>query len=513
MKGTHMFKQLLAMALGAAVIFSTGCAAAGSSSGSAKKKDLVIGLEADAATMIANTAADAATDTQIRNIYDPLITRDAKTGELKPCLATAWKSLDENTWDFTLRQGVKFQNGDPFNAQAVKFSIEYILNKANQSYYLSRWTMVKEVNIISDYEVQVVTSTPAATFPRRVAEDLLILDPTYVNKVGVAEAAKTPVGTGAYKFSEWKRGQYLKLTANENYWGGKPSIQNVEFRYIPEFSSRLASFLNGEIDLFNNVPVDSINQIKNSSNAKIAEVGSARVDYLALNTFSKGPMQNEQVRQAMNYAIDVDGLLKNVLNGYGNRITGPLAKNNTEYASTPAYPYDPDKAVSLLKQAGYDPAKMTLTLDSPNGRYPMDKQVAQAVAAQLQKIGIHVDVHVNEWATQLSKIRQRQAGDIFLLGWGPAFDAQTTIQNLFTKDAPYSSFYDPEVESAITTADQTFNGTQRKADFAQIQQTLVQKAAWVPLWQQQNVYAVNKNLKFTPRADETMPVFDMSWSK
>lgn len=490
----------------------SACSSGGSSGDQNKNKQLVIGIPSDAATLLADTAVDSATDVQVRNIYDPLIKRDV-SGNFKPWLAKSWRAVNDHTWEFNLRKNVKFQNGKPFNADSVKGSIEYILNKSNKSGYLSRWAAVKQVKVINDYKVQIITSTPYPTFLHRVADDLLIMEPNYLKKAGLKKAATKPVGTGPYQVQQWSRNQSLKLKANNQYWAGKPKIQKAEFRYIPEFSSRLSSFMNSEVDLFDNVPVDSVKQIKGSANGKIEQAKTARVNYIAFNTFKKSPIQNQKVRQALNYAVNVPDLLKTQLNGYGVRITGPLAANNQDYVQTSGYAYDPDKAIQLLKKAGYDPKQLKLTLDTPSGRYPMDKEVAQAVAAQLAKIGVTVNVKVNEWQSYLSKIMKHQEGDLFLLGWGPSFEGQTTIQNLFTKAAPFSSFYDPQVESNINKALPLFNEKARKAAYGEIQKQLVEKAAWIPLWEQENIYAVNKNLNFTPRVDETIQIFNMSWKK
>jgi peptide/nickel transport system substrate-binding protein len=499
------------------MVFSTACSqkSAGidsnSSNGGSKKEDVVIGIEADAATLLANTDVNYVTDVQIRNMYDPLIIRDPASGEFKPNLATEWKNIDENTWELTLRKGVKFQNGATFNAEAVKFNIDYILDKKNNSFYRSRWADVKEVKVLDDYKVQIITIKPFPSLIGQIADDLLIMEPGHVKDVGLEEAAKTPVGTGPYKFKEWVRDDHLTLEANNDYWKGKPSIKKVTFRYIPEFSSRLSSFLSGEINLFKNVPVDSVDKVKNDPNSKIESVGSSRINYLALNNLHKGPLQDKRVRQAINYAVDVDELLKTVLNGNGTKMTGPLSKINADYVETADYGYDPDKAVKLLKDAGYKPEDLKLTLDTPSGRYPMDSQVAQAIAAQLKRIGITVNVHVNEWGNHLAKIRQREMGDMYILGWGPAFEAQSTVQNLFMKDAPYSGFYDKNVEKVINAAIPIFDQAKRKEAFKNIQNLLVEEAAWVPLWQQADIYAVNKGLKFTPRVDESMQAFEMSW--
>lgn len=476
-----------------------------------KKTDLVIAMEADAATLLANTDVNYTTDVQIRNIYEPLMERDAITSEIIPALATEWKNIDEYTWEIALREGVKFHNGVVFNAEAVKYNIDYILDEKNNSFYRSRWVDVKEVKVVDDYNVQIITSKPFPTLIQRITEDLLIMEPGYVKEVGLEEAAKKPVGSGPYKVKDWLRDEHLKLEANEDYWNGTPSIKNVTFRYIPEFSSRLSAFLSGEIDLIKNIPVDSVANVENDPNSKVESIGSSRINYLALNTFYDGPLQDKRVRQAINYAIDVDELLSSVLNGYGTKMTGPLSKINADYTETKDYGYDPDKAVELLKEAGYETNELELTLDTPIGRYPMDSQVAQAIAAQLQKIGIKTNVQVNEWGNHLAKIRQREMKDMFILGWGPAFEAQSTIENLFTEVAPYSGFYQPEVEKMIMEAIPIYDEAARNKAFVDIQHRLVDEAAWVPLWQQADLYAVKKGLNFQPRVDEKIMVFDMSW--
>ncbi len=476
-----------------------------------KKDSLVIAFESDAGTLIANSDVNYVTDAQIRNIYDPLIDRNGETGEFVPVLAEEWENIDELTWRLKLKEGVKFHNGADFNADAVKFSIDYILDEANQSFYRSRWVNVKEVTVVSPTEIEISTSQPFPSLIQRIAEDLLIMEPGYFKEAGPEVAAKKPVGTGAYKFVEWSRDNYLKLEAYEDYWKGTPEIKNLEFRYIPEFSSRLSAFLSGEVDLFKNIPVDSVDKVKSDQNSKVEEVASSRINYLALNTFADGPLKEEKVRQALNYAIDTDELLESVLNGHGTKMTGPLSKINTEYSETEGYGYDPEKAKALLEEAGYKPEELNLTLDTPNGRYPMDSQVAQAIAAQLQRIGVKVNVQVNEWGAHLEKIRNREMKDMFILGWGPAFDAQSTIENLFTEAAPYSSFYDKEIESEIYKTNALFDEKERFDGYAELQKKLVEKAAWVPLWQQADLYAVRKDLNFNARVDEKIQAFEMSW--
>ncbi|GGG24389.1 ABC transporter substrate-binding protein [Lysinibacillus alkalisoli] len=507
----------LAVLLVLMVMALVGCTKGTSESGGdtapqgESKDKVIIGFEADAGTLMANTDVNYATDAQIRNIYDPLIGRDADTGEYIPVLAESWASVDEHTWRIKLKDNVKFHNDKMFNAEAVKFSIDYMLDEKNNSFYRSRWENIKEVKVLSDTEVEITTKEPFPGLIERITVDLLIMEPSYVKEVGNEEAGKKPIGTGAYKFEEWSRDNYLKLVAFDDYWQGAPKIKAIEFRYIPEFSSRLSTFLSGEIDLFKNVPVDSVEKVKAGDNAKIEEVASSRINYLALNTFYDGPLQDVKVRQAINYAVNVDELLESVLNGHGTKMTGPLSQLNMNYTETKDYGYNEEKAVALLKEAGYKPEDIILTLDTPSGRYPMDVQIAQGIAAQLQRVGIKVDVKVNEWGTHLEKIRNREMGDMYILGWGPAFEPQSTVVDLFTKEAPYSGFYDEAVQAKIFKTVETFDDDERREGYNELQHTLVEQASWVPLWQQADLYAVKKDLNFKPRVDEEISAFYMSW--
>lgn len=503
------------------VMFLTACTdgtnvdgqnSSGSSNSNAEdgesKGPLVIGFEADATTLMANHDVNYTTDTLVRNIYDPLIDRAGESGEFVPVLAEEWENVDETTWRLKLKEGVKFHNGADFNANSVKYSIDYILNEETGSFYRSRWSNIEEVVVLSDYEVEIRTAIPFPSLIQRIAEDLLIIEPGYVEEVGIEQASREPIGTGAYTFVEWSRDNHLKLKAFEDYWLGKPEIEEVEFRIIPEFSARMSAFMSGEIHLFKNIPVDSVSQFAED---EIGQVSSSRINYLALSNLVDGPLKDVRVRQAINHAIDADELLETILSGYGTRITGPLSQINADYVATEDYPFDPDRAVQLIEEAGYKPEDITLTLETPSGRYPMDSHVAQAIASQLQAIGINVKVQVNEWGKHLEKIQKREIGDMFILGWGPAFDGQSTIENLFTLEAPYSSFYHEEIEAKIMATNQLFDQGERQEGYAEIQQDLVEQAAWVPLWQQADLYAINSSLQFSPRVDEKMNAFEMSW--
>src|SRR5216117_3519444 len=407
----------------------------------ARTKEVVIGLGAEPRTMLAVTIVDWTTNTQLEHIYDRLLDRDARTLKPKPMLATGWRIVNDTAWEFTLRQGVRFHNGEPFNAESVKATVEYLQNPANKSHYAAYWKLVKEVQIINHHTVQFVTEKPwPSLIDRAASTDFLVLPVKALRELGPAKLAEKPIGTGPFKFVDWKRDERLVLERNPDYWQGPADVSRVTFRFIPEFSSRLAALLSGEIDIMKDVPPHTVDAVEKSGRARLRATVSSRINYLALVNLKPGPMQDVRVRRAMNHAVDVEELIKQVLKGHATRMCGPLAPANVDYAPVDCYKHDPARAQALFKEGGVDPAKLQLTLDTPSGRYPLDKDVSLAIAAQLQRLQIKTNVVVNEWGTHLDKIKNRNTGEMFFLGWGPALHGQGTMQPLFLADQTYSSY-------------------------------------------------------------------------
>src|SRR5205814_3440272 len=205
-------------------------------------------------------------------------------------------------------------------------------------------------------------------------------------------------------------------------------------------STAMASRPSGEMAMRKCVQPSAAVAVDRSGRAKVPATVASRINCLALVTLKPGPMQDVRARRAMNHAVNVDELIQQVLRGRATRMCGPLAAANVDYAPVACYAYDPARAQALFKEAGIDPARLQLKLDTPSGRYPLDKDVSQAIAVQLQRLGIKVDVVVNEWGTHLDKIKNRNTGDLFFLGWGPALNGQGTIQPLFLHDQTYASY-------------------------------------------------------------------------
>jgi peptide/nickel transport system substrate-binding protein len=511
------FKRVAAVVLALMLMVLAGCSGSktespqgGSSVPAAKEqKPLVIALGADTRTLTPMKIVDQTSNQMLSQIYDYFLVRDPKTYQVAPNLAESYKVVDDLTWEFKLRKGIKFHDGEEFNAESIKATILAIQDAKFETQYKARFEMVKEILTPDPYTVILKTDKPSPILLLRLTE-LMPMPPAVIKEKGADALQQNPIGVGPFKFVKHVKDENLQLEANPDYWAGKPQVQKVTFKPIPEFSTRLSALLAGEVDIIQSVPTHAVDQVNNSGNAKVVSVPSSRVNYVALNNLkADSPFKDVRVRQAMNYAIDVDSIIKFVLDGKATRMPGALSEINPEVnKSLKPYPFDVNKAKQLLSEAGVDPTKLTLTLDAPQGRYPMDKEFTEAIATQLTKnLGIKVNVVFNEWGTHLDKIVKRTVGDMFVLGWGPAFDAEGTIGDLFVHDRTYSGFGDADLEKLINAARPIVDPAKRQAAWDKVQEETYKSAGWIFLWQQHDLYGVSNRVEFSPRADERIDVF------
>src|SRR5262245_44769175 len=478
----------------------------------ARTKEVIVGFGAEPRTMLAVTIVDWTTNNMLEHIYDRMLDRDPKTFKPRPMLATEWKIVNDTTWEFKLRKGVKFHNGEPFTAASVKATIDYALDPANKTHYTASayWGLVKEVQVVDDFTVRFVTKQPWPNLVDSAASNgALMMPPKALKELGPVKFAERPIGTGPFKFVEWKRDERLVLERNPDYWQGPADVSRVTFRFIPEFSARMAALLSGEIDIMKDVPPHAVEAVDRSGRARVRTAVSSRINYLALVNLKPGPMQDVRVRRAMNHAVDVDELIKQVLKGRATRMCGPMAPANVYYAPADCYAHDPARVLALFKDAGIDPKTLSLTLDTPSGRYPLDKDVSLAIAAQLQRLGIKTNVVVNEWGTHLDKIKNRNTGDMFFLGWGPALYGQATTQPLFLADQTYSSYgNNAALNDKIARASTLMDPKARADAYAELQRLIRDEAPWVFLWQQHDLYGVASSIEWSPRADEKVWMYE-----
>ena len=474
---------------------------------------LTISQGADTDTMSPITTAVTPSSNVFNQIFDALA-HHTPDGKLVPELATSWKQTAPDRWEFKLRHNVVFSNGDPFTSADVKFTVEKVQDPAFKSQKLDRVKMIKEVLTPDPYTVVYVTKNPSAIMPGRPF-DLRIVDGKYWKEHGDAYMIDHPVGTGPYMLKEWRKDDHATLVANPKYWGPAPAIKTVIFKPIPEAASRAAALQTGETDIITNVPPQNADQIANGKLTKLGTVRSDRVLFIAFNTQKPGPQDNVYFRQALNYAVDVDGIVKTVLRGHGYPLrNGPLPPGFVGYDSKiPSYTYDPAKAKELLKKSGVT-LPMNITLWSPSGRYNADKQIAEAVAGQLQQVGVNATVQTQEWTNYVGAISHKNLEPFYELGWGnDTFDADGTLLPLFTTDYPISTWGTPESDKLITQAAFETNPAQRNATYAKVLNIIHEQAPWLFLFEYQDLYGINKRVNWQPRTDELIFCKDITWAK
>jgi peptide/nickel transport system substrate-binding protein len=454
------------------------------------------------------------------HLYDTLMDRDPKTYKPSPGLATSLRNVNALTWELKLRTGVKFHNGEPFNAEAVKFTIDRVLDPATKSVTRGNFTWIKEVKVVDENTVQLITAKPFPAAPEFLTL-AYIVPPKYLKSVGDEEFSRKPVGTGPYKFVEWKKAEHLIVEANEAYWRdspkGMPKIKTIVFRTIPETTTQIAELLSGGVDIIRNVPPDQIAVVKDSPNARISATKILRVNSLLLDNAGRAsntPLTNQKVREAIAYAINVDEMLKTILGGYAERTaTGVNPLHFGFDGSIKPYPYDPERAKKLLAEAGY-PKGFEITLNTYSGTITSMDQMADAVTGYLAKVGIKVKRrHIEDVGMWTTSGKEGKLEGIQYYSWGSnsIFDADAILYALTYSKEPLSYTKDAALDQLLDEGRTQIDPKKRQEAYAKAQELIHEKFYWIPINVQYTIEGVNKKLNYEAGSDEMMRVYSASW--
>ena len=349
------------------------------------------------------------------SMFDSLVGRDAEN-RIVPQLAESWRFVDDVTLQLKLRKGVVFHDGEPFNAEAVRFTFLRVLDPEQKSPNRANVAEITRIDVVDDYTVNLITRQPYAPLVNRLI-DFAIVPPKYVQEKGNQGIALKPVGTGPYRFVELIKDDRMVVEAFDRHWRGAPKIKRIIYKPIPEPFTRAAALRNNEVDLVTTMPPSLARELEKAPSIRVQRVPSTWIIYLGLNALKK-PLSDVRVRQALNYATDVDAVIKTVLEGNGRRLDGPLTPQMFGYdASVKGYTPDPAKARRLLSEAGY-PDGLEIVLDSSAGRYQGDKEIAEALGGQWQKAGFKPKVQVAEWGAYFKRYLGKQFQDAYLLSAG-----------------------------------------------------------------------------------------------
>jgi len=482
---------LVGLCVGALLVSSCGGLSSSDDSG-AESEVLRIGMASDAQSLDPPNFVLAGDFTRDNLVYDTLI-KLTNDGKFEPSLATSWKQVSPTVWDFTLRDGVKFQDGTAFDSAAVKKSLERAETQAQGKGFLS---VIKEVQTPDPLTARIVLSQPFSSILNNLTVPVAsIISPKALDDMTPKQLAQHPVGTGPFTFVSWVPDTKMTFKANPDYWGTKPKLKKVEFIPIPEDSTRFSALQAGDVDVIENPPPDQVDTLKSSSDFYPIIEPKARPIFLGFNLKT---VPNPLIRKAVAHAIDRDAIVKDVLEGVGNPADEGLVSPEFLKNDPPIkVDYDPAESKKLLAQAGNPHPTLTLTL--PSARYLKDKEIGEVVQQQLAKVGIKLKLDVQEAGTWYQSLLDHKT-QMYYLGWGMSSgDPGDMLLRVFRSDAVnnMSQLKSPEIDKEIDSlATLPVGSAKRNQVMQDIQrQVVVDDAVVIPIYHMVNFYAARKAVK------------------
>jgi peptide/nickel transport system substrate-binding protein len=485
---------------------------------------VVIAQGIDPTTLDPMNHSEAAATVLANNLFDGLLERDADLN-LVPLLAESYQSVNQTTWEFKLRRGIRFQNGEPFDAESVKFSLERLMDPKLKLRGASAFTPLSHVEIVDPFTVRVHSKAGWPLLPTVLTiGQAAMLPPKYYRDKDMPYLQKNPVGSGPFKLVRWIKDDRIELERNEQYWRGAPRIKRLVFKPIPDDAVRVAALQSGDVDVAVNIPPHLAGVIAHHPKLFLSTAPSTRTIQLLYYTHQydsqhklvgpyAGPTADRRVRLAMNYALDVDQIIRMVLDGQGVRLALMLTPKHLGFEpALKPIAQDLARTKKLLTEAGF-PSGVDIVLNSSQGRFLRDREVAEAVAGQLTKAGIRTTVRMHEGVTWLNNVLYvHKAGPVYLLGWGSggSYDAEGVYDPLFRSGKILTNYYNSDLDAMNDEAKQSMDSKRRLDLFHRINRILIEDAAAMPLYQQMDLYGANRRLVWKARGDERIKGYDMA---
>ena len=447
-----------------------------------------------------------------RHIWDTLIYRDPETFEYKPLLATSWKWVNDVTIEAELRKGVKFHNGEKFDADDVVYTLNWVSDPKNGVKNQTNVKWIKNAEKLGEYKVRIHLKKPFPPALEFLAGPICIYPNEYYAKVGPDGMHKEPIGTGPYKVTKVIQGKEIRFVANKDYFDGpkgKPSIGKLVFKTIPDKSSQMAELMAGGLDWIWRVPKDRAKNLKSVPGLEAVAGETMRVGYLSFDATGragKGPMQDLKVRKAIAHAIDRQSIVDNLV-GEGSRVVH-AACFPTQIGCTDdvaKYEYNTEKAKKLLAEAGY-----------PNG-FSIDiyayreRPYTEAVIGYLREVGIKAKLNFLKYAALRDK--NRSGGTAFHhMTWGSySINDVSAITSYFFTFSSDDMSRDTDVKNWLEAGDTSIDANVRKINYSKALKRISEQVYWLPMFTLAINYAYTKDLDFTPRKDEIPRFFTSKW--
>ena len=431
-------------------------------------------------------------------VFDGLIMRTPDM-KLAPGLATKWEFMDKNTkLRFTLREGVKFHNGEPFNAEAVKFTFDRLLgDEGKKGPQQSNYNAIDKVVVVNANTVDFVLKNPDPVLLTKLAGyGAMIVPPKYITEKGSAFFGANPVGTGPFKFTEYKPKVSLSFERNATYWGGAPKLDNLNYRFITEPATQAAELQAGRIDVANQIPLAMIDTLKKDSKLAVESMDGPVALAMRYNT-QRGIMKSKEVRKALTMAVDRDAIIKSILLGNAKPIAS--FQGTLSFGNDPALkplPFNPTQAKAMLAKAGVKPGTQ-IQIDF-RGSDSNFREVAQAVASYLQGVGIVASLKPYDTNVLLNDIIPAgKTGEMWQNQWGGwTFDYDNTAYSMYYTKQRWNPFDDDaKLNALLHTQRNTWDQAVRKTTLQQIARYVADEALEMPLYSLNTIYGLNKRAK------------------
>lgn len=436
---------------------------------------------------------DSASANVTEHVYETLFKRSVDN-KIEPLLADSYENPDENTWIITLKQGIKFHDGTPFNAEAVKYTFDKLRDPQTAAPRASLMAPVDTITVVDDYKVEIKTKSPYGPFLAALSHsNAAIVSPTADQK---QDLMKEPVGTGPFKFVSWVPGDQVVLESNPDYRDGKPALKKVIFKVVPEVSTAISMLQAGEVQFIDKLPSEQLSRVESLKNVNVEKIEGTPEYFLNVN-HSKPEFQDPEFRKAIVSAIDRDAFVAK-LNGLGIRsdsIIGPKVFGYQSSADKMGTPYDVSKAKELVKKNGYD--KKTLKLLTANrGNYVL---MAEVVQAQLAEAGFKVEIETMEWAAFLDTARAGKY-DLSFLSWSNVTgDGSELLYPNFHSDnvgnSNFAQLSNPELDKLIDASRTTTDQKEREDYLNQANELMLKEDLAVIMYHDVVTAALNSSYK------------------
>ncbi|HPE69969.1 MAG TPA: glutathione ABC transporter substrate-binding protein [Thermotogota bacterium] len=460
----------------------------------------VVAMNGDAASLYPADMTDNYSEEICRHIYEGLVEFDVNM-KVVPALAKSWDiSSDGKVYTFHLQQDVYFHDGTLFTSDAVKTHFDLLLagGLRRSSLYVP---FIDSVEIVDEYTVQFNLKMPFGPFLNHLAHGAgLIVSPAVLKTTPKEDVSLTPAGTGPYSFVEWVKNDHIKLTAYANYWRGTPKMDSINFKIVPEAQTRVLMIESGDAQVSDMIQPLDVLALQANPKVNVVVTPSLTVRYVGIN-MTKKPFDDKRVRQALNYAVNKVAIAKALFRGFANPAMSVIAPNVNGYYETAGYPYDPDKARSLLASAGYPNGFETTLYAAPHYQ-----EIAVIVQAQLQEVGVKANIVTLEWASYMDLLYgnspDQSEHTMYVIGWSPSTgDADWVVRPLFdSKNWPpagdnHVGMNNPEVDRLLKLEMETFDPAARAEVLKELQELLVEEAPWIFLYVQDNLVATSSKIK------------------